>query len=157
MKYVFDTGVLIDIFRHYYRDRFPSFWKQFDRAVAAGQITSTREVFKELERVDDDALTWAKGHKKTVFSEPRAEEMEFVATIFSDWPHFQQIVKERQRLEGGSCADPFVIARAKVENWTVVTTEKCRPNGARIPNICNKHGIEWVNLEEFMRREDWKF
>ena len=33
MKYVFDTGVFIDIFRHYYRDQFPSFWEQFDSAV----------------------------------------------------------------------------------------------------------------------------
>ena len=30
MKYVFDTGEFINIFRHYYRDQFPSFWEQFD-------------------------------------------------------------------------------------------------------------------------------
>lgn len=25
--YVFDSGPLIDLFRHYYRDRFPSLWE----------------------------------------------------------------------------------------------------------------------------------
>lgn len=156
MKYVFDTGVFINIFRHYYRGRFPSFWEQFDKAVKDRRIMSTREVFKELERRADDALAWAKNHK-TVFPEPQAKEMEFVAEIFSNHPHFQQIVTQRKQLEGGSCADPFIIAKARIEKRVVATTEKCPPHGARIPNICNKYGIRWVDLEKFMQQEDWKF
>lgn len=157
MKYVFDTGVFIDIFRHYYRDQFPSFWEQFDSAVRDERIVSTREVFKELEQVADDALVWAKRHRAGVFPEPRAEEMEFVAKIFSGHPHFQQLVQQKKRLEGGPCADPFVIAKAKTERRTVVTTEKRRPDSARIPNICDEYKIVCVNLEKFMREEGWKF
>ena len=157
MKYVFDTGVFIDIFRHYYRDQFPSFWEQFDRAVGDGKIVSTREVFKELEQVADDALAWAKQHRAEVFPEPRAEEMEFVARIFSEQPDFRQLVRKKKRLEGGPCADPFVIAMAKIESRAVVTTEKHRPESARIPNICDAHEIVCVNLEKFMREEGWKF
>ena len=51
--YVFDSGPLIDLFRHYYRERFPSFWQQFDEMVEDGRITSTREVSNELEGHED--------------------------------------------------------------------------------------------------------
>ena len=157
MKYVFDTGVFIDIFRHYYRDRFPSFWEQFDNAVEDGRILSTREVFRELERREDAALVWAKEHKDKVFPEPRAEEMGFVARIFSDQPHFQQLVAHRKRQVGGSCADPFVIAKAQAEARAVVTTERGSPGGARIPNVCRAYKIVSMDLEEFMHQENWKF
>lgn len=157
MKYVFDTGVFINIFRHYYRDQFPSFWEQFDSAVEDGRIMSTREVFRELERIEDDALAWAKRHKGRVFPEPRAEEMEFVARIFFDQPSFQRLVKQKKLLEGGSCADPFVIAKAQAEDRAVVTTERGSRGGARIPNVCHKYEIVSMDLEEFMRQQDWKF
>ena len=157
MKYVFDTGVFIDIFRHYYREQFPSFWEQFDSAVEDGRIMSTREVFKELERVEDAALAWARKHKGNVFPEPRAEEMEFVARIFSDQPSFQQLVKQKKRLEGGSCADPFVIAKARAEDRVVVTTEKGRSGGTRIPDVCREYKIVSMGLEKFMQQEGWRF
>ena len=51
--YVFDSGPLIDLFRHYYRERFPSLWQQFDEMVEDGRITSTREVSNELEGHED--------------------------------------------------------------------------------------------------------
>ena len=114
MKYVFDTGVFIDIFRHYYREQFPSFWEQFDSAVRDGKIVSTREVLKELERAADDALAWAKQHRRVVFPEPRAEEMEFVARIFSGHRHFQQLVRRKKQLEGGSARTRSSSPRRKL-------------------------------------------
>lgn len=39
--YVFDSGPLIDLFRHYYRERFPSLWGNFDGMVEDRRITST--------------------------------------------------------------------------------------------------------------------
>jgi len=46
---VFDSGPLIDLVRHYYRQRFSSLWEQFDRMVVDTRITSTREVFNRVE------------------------------------------------------------------------------------------------------------
>jgi hypothetical protein len=62
MIYVFDTGAFIRL-NSYYPDVFPGFWQQFDQAVGAGDIMSTREVFRELDREDSDhVLSWAKGN-----------------------------------------------------------------------------------------------
>ncbi len=54
-------------------------------------------------------------------------------------------------------ADPFVIAKAAVNGFSVVTMEHLRENAAKIPNICNHFDIPWMSLEEFMEAEGWQF
>ena len=54
--YVFDTNVFSQLFRFYYRDRFPSLWKEFDSLVDDGRVTSTREVKLELEDFGKNAF-----------------------------------------------------------------------------------------------------
>lgn len=52
--------------------------------VEQGRLISTREVFNELERqaVSTDILQWAKDNK-AIFTTPGADELRFVAEIFS--------------------------------------------------------------------------
>jgi hypothetical protein len=155
MIYVFDTGAFIRL-NSYYPDVFPGFWQQFDQAVGAGDIMSTREVFRELDREDSDhVLTWAKGNMD-VFTTPTAEETEFVGRILAV-PHFQQLIGTKARLTGTPVADPFVIACAAVRDGTVVTEEKTKPNSAKIPNVCEHFAISCLNLEKFMRAVGWSF
>lgn len=156
MIYVFDTTVFILFFNSYYRDSFPSLWQKFDHLVANEQITSTREVRRELEDNGDQELqSWLKTIKE-LFPTPTAAEAQFVAEIFTV-THFQQNIEEKNLLKGGKNADPFVIARAKALSATVVTLERERPNSAKIPNICKHFGIACVSLEEFMELENWIF
>lgn len=155
--YVFDSGPLIDLFHHYYRERFPSLWKHFDEMIAEGRITSTREVSNELEGHEDTLAKWCKENRRNVFVTPTTAELEVVRNIF-DVHHFQAMIRKKQRLAGRPVADPFVIARAKcLENGCVVTTEKRKPNSAHIPNVCEHFGVDWTNLEGFMEREQWRF
>ena len=156
MKYVYDTGIFILIFRYYYRGRFKGFWKRYDHAIKTGIIVSTREVLRELDAKKDEASTWAH-QNKALFSEPTESEMSFVASIFLKKHHYRQIVDGQKILRGEPCADPFVIARAKLEGWCVVTTEKWRENAAQIPNVCKAYDIECTDLEGFMEREGWEF
>jgi len=82
VSFVFDTSSF-RILRHYYPNRFPSVWAGLEDLVTAGEITSTREVFNELERFDDPGpvLEWAKSHRE-IFAIPTNDETEFVARIF---------------------------------------------------------------------------
>ncbi len=158
--YVFDTSPLVDIFRHYYRERFPTFWSKFDAIITEERTTSTREVQRELQGREDSAAQWSR-HNIAIFPTPSEAEAIFVREIFAI-PHFQQNISEKERKQGRPVADPFVIARAKCLrdnrlDTYVVTSEKLKENAARIPNICEHFGIPWVNLEEFMQRERWKF
>ena len=158
--YVFDSGPLIDLFSHYYRERFPSLWQNFDGMVAAGRITSTREVGNEIEGYGDKLAEWLENleeNRKNVFATPTSAELEVVRQIF-DVRHFQSMIRKRQLLEGRPVADPFVIARAKCLNTgCVVTTEKHTPNAAKIPNVCEYFDVDWTDLEGFMEREQWRF
>jgi len=156
LSYIFDTSAFSQLFRNYYRGRFPTLWGQFDSLVQAGSITATREVAREIE--DGPVATlrdWAKG-QKPLFPSPAAEEGAFVSKIFAV-RHFQQVIEQKKLLKGGKNADPFVIARAAVLEATVVTIEGKPKNGAKIPNICEHFKIDCVSLEGFMEREDWSF
>jgi hypothetical protein len=85
-----------------------------------------------------------------------AAEGAFVARIYRV-SHFQQNIELQKLLKGGKNADPFVIARAAVENRTVVTMEVFKPNGVKIPNICRHFGVKCLLLEDFMEEEGWTF
>lgn len=156
MSYVFDTNAFSQLFHSYYRSRFPTLWDHFDELIASGEITSTREVAREIEGDRVVALReWAAGQRK-LFPTPNVTEAGFVGQIFAV-PHFLQIIERKKLLKGGLNADPFIIARARAIGGTVVTLEGEPPNGAKIPNICRHFGISCVSLEGFMEQEDWTF
>ncbi|CAE6505604.1 conserved hypothetical protein [Nitrosomonas nitrosa] len=154
--YVFDSGPLIILFRHYYPRRFPTLWEQFDQMVANGQITSTREVMNELEGQEDDLANWCKQNRR-VFATPTVEELTSVREIFNI-EHFQAMIRKKERLQGKPVADPFVIARARcLTDSCVVTSENHNPNAAKVPNVCEHFKIDYTDLEGFMERENWRF
>jgi len=96
----------------------------------------------------------AKNHN--LFATPTAAEAIFIAQIYSV-PHFQHNIEQQKLLKGGKIADPFVIAKAAVDGCAVVTMEKLKPNGTKIPNICHHFGIQCLSLEDFMEQEKWEF
>ncbi len=155
MIYVFDSSSLIVLFRHYYPNRFPSLWKKFDALVDEKRIVSTREVLNEFKIHEDRLLDWANNHRN-LFPQPTVAELEFVAEIFKV-THFQTLIRKKERLQGTPVADPFVIAKAQVENGCVVTEESLKTNAAKIPNVCKHFNMFCINLETFMERENWKF
>ena len=73
MVYVLDTSAISALHRNYYRETFGSLWKQFDAMLEAGQFTSTREAFRELEDLGGDAFEWAKDHEE-LFAVPDGKE-----------------------------------------------------------------------------------
>jgi hypothetical protein len=156
LSYVFDTNAFSQLFHSYYRNRFPTLWEQFDELIESGEITSTREVYREIE--GDRVATlrdWA-AVQRDLFLAPNAAEAGFVGQIFAV-PHFLQIIERKKLLMGGLNADPFIIARAHAIGATVVTLEGEPANGAKIPNICRHFGIQCMSLEGFMEAEDWTF
>jgi hypothetical protein len=156
MKYVFDSNSLINLFKHYYTERFPTLWEKFDLLVSEGKLTSAREVFNEIGYREDSLAIWAKEKKNKLFLEPTIEELKFVSEIFKV-QHFQVMIRKQERLKGKPVADPFVIARAKILGASVVTQEKNTENAAKIPNVCDHFGIPCINLEGFMEKENWTF
>ena len=146
------------LFDYYYESRFPTLWKRFYQFVESGQIVSVREVKNEIyghHNKERRINQWAK-QSSELFTTPTLEEMQFVQEIF-EVEHFQVIISRKNLLRGKPVADPFVIAKAKVINGTVVTNEANKLHGAKIPNICEHFNVKCVNLEKFMEVEGWSF
>ena len=154
--YVFDTNIISNLHKNYYRKHFVSLWKAFDKLVEDGKITSTRESYRELNNGTPGADTeWAKANE-TIFAVPDTKEAIFVSRIYSV-PHFQANIEKQKLLKGGLNADAFIIARAYSIGGIVVTMEKFKQNAAKIPNICENFKIPCLDLEGFMENEQWEF
>ena len=123
--------------------------------VEDGSVTSTREVAREIEKYSRADEKWMEQNRE-IFSTPTTSEAKFIRKIY-EVKHFQQNVEHKKMKKGGLNADPFVIAKAAVNDAIVVTLETEQPNSAKIPNICEYFGIECFNLEDFMEAESWEF
>lgn len=154
MIYVFDSDTFIKIFSHYYPEQFPSFWEKFNKYVDNGTITSVRSVKAELIKREDPLSEFVK--QNDIFTMPSNEETAFIAIIFQN-KHFQSLISKKSRLLGKEVADPYLIAKAKINEMCVITEEKFKKNSAKIPNVCQKFNVPCMNLEEFMKAENWSF
>lgn len=155
MIYVIDSDSLINLFKHYYFDNFPTLWTKFDLLKNADRIISVREVLNEVKDYKDNLSNWAKKNH-SFFPSPSDKEQKFVKQMFQI-SGFQSMIREQARLKGKPVADPFVIASAKFRKGCVITEEVPRPSGAKIPNVCTHFKIKCVNLQQFMKNEKWIF
>lgn len=155
--YIFDTSAFRTLFKNYYESRFPTLWRDFAVLIKEGKIESVREVANEINSYSgkDRLMEWYK-ENPSIFSIPTLEEQQIVQQIFRI-PHFNQLVSKKVILSGKPCADPFLIAKAKVSNFYLVTQEEYKENGAKIPNVCEHFGVKCTNLEGFMELENWNF
>ncbi len=154
--YVFDTMVLSQQFRFYYRKRFPTLWSYFEAMVEDGRITSTREVRRELENSNDASILVEINKYNNLFPTPTTIEEDYVGKIFTI-RHFRQNIPRKTLLKGGRNADPWLIARAAIVDGIVVTNEAFREHAAGIPNICRRFGVAYLSFDEFMGTEGWTF
>lgn len=152
--YCIDTNALIDLWRRVYpQDVFPSLWKSLESIVLSGELVAPREVFKELEKQDDELLAWAKKYKK-MFVDLDAQQMLQVQNILRDFPNFVDTSKTTPD------ADPFVIVLAGFKGWTVITSEKANLDPAgkpKIPNVCQNRNVKCIQLLSFFREKGWNF
>ena len=157
--YSMDTNTISQIYRFYYKDRFPSFWSRFNDLVSSGRASSVSEVESELRRRTGllPVVQELKQLNQEFFSQPSTEEQAFVAQIFSV-SRFRGLISARAIAKGTPIAGPFVIAKAGASiGMRVVTEEARRPNAVAIPNVCDYFNIECINLEQLMEREGWRF
>jgi len=158
MIYVFDNSSLIDLFDNFYESRFPTLWKNFENLVSMKKIISVREVANEIKRYKGESrlIEWLKKNS-IIFIQPIQIEYTYIQNIF-DNEHFRNNIVTRQKiLEGHPVADPFVVAKAKAMNGTVVTQEIYKENSGKIPNVCEFLNVKCTNLEGFMEKEKWEF
>lgn len=155
--YCVDTSSLIALHRQFPRDVFPGVWENVEKLVASGRLLAPKEVFAEIERGDDELVSWARRHTR-MFRPLDAVQIEAARQILAEFPSLADASKETPQ------ADPFVIALAKIGNERpalpllpnrhVVVTEERRRG---IPTACARYSIECISLLELFRKEGWRF
>jgi hypothetical protein len=147
-----DTSAILGAWiRRFPRDVVPTFWVKFEALIDDGVVVCSSEVLDELERQSDEPLAWLK-ERKHMIRELTPEVIQ-AATV---------LVNEHPILKAGSTknqADPFVVALAQVEDLVVISDEQpdAKAKQIKIPNLCEKIGLEHVDLFGFARRERWTF
>lgn len=156
MTHFLDTNCL-RVLESYYPERFPSFWRAFNKAADEGSIASVAEVRKEVERgsAAPHILEWVEAHPE-FFRDPTEPELVAVGRIFQV-PHFQAMVGPKQLLQGTPVADPFLIAAAMVTSGVVVTEERYKPNSTKIPTVCRHFSVPCTTLEGMLTTLNWAF
>ncbi|MCH8133632.1 MAG: DUF4411 family protein, partial [Myxococcales bacterium] len=123
MVYVLDTSSFIHI-GHFFPDRFPTFWDQFDELVEDGRVISVREARSELETqaAAEHLFEWVQRNRE-IFHTPSADEASFVAEVFAV-PRFLELIKQKNISRGQPVADPFLVAAAHAIGGCAVTEER---------------------------------
>lgn len=153
MIYSFDTGCFIAM-NNFYPDRFPSFWKNFNKLVKQKSIISTIETYREY-NIDDFVKRWIENNKD-IFRQPTEEDGNFIKKIYTV-EHFKRNIDDKKLKRNLPYADPFIIAQAKTNNAKLVTLDKYKDNSANIPNICEHFNIPYTDLKGFIKEQNWVF
>jgi hypothetical protein len=66
MAYSLDSSGVLDLFRIYPPDVFPTIWTQMESAARDGIVFAIDEVYRELEKKDDAAFQWLKARRAMI-------------------------------------------------------------------------------------------
>ncbi|MDR2791006.1 MAG: DUF4411 family protein [Campylobacteraceae bacterium] len=165
MIYLIDANIIITPENDYYCHTFhPGFWDFLQKYIQTGEIIIIKNVYDELVKGRDDYISnYLKGLKNQGILEVKecgdTETQENFVEISSlvQENNIYSIANKEFFLSG---ADPWLIAKAKTLNATVVTFEIIVDETSKvikIPNICNKVNVNYINLKTLMEKLSPKF
>jgi hypothetical protein len=151
-KYCIDTSALIEGFhRTYPAHIFTGLWEKIGGLVAEGVLISPEQVYRELEKQEDDLFEWAK-ERRGMFITSNMDQLTVTFRIAAEFPQLS-----RSKTSSNE-ADPWVIALAEVRRCAVVTEEKRgSPQSPKIPQICLKYHLRTMKILQMIREEGWTF
>ena len=154
-----DANTYIQAKNQYYgMDICPAYWDWLDRQFQLGTVASVDMIGRELKEGNDELAEWAKA-RPDHFIENNDEETQ---VIFSK---IVRVVVTGDYNPGNrdnflAKADPWIIAKAKAINATVVTHEALvSPNTkkVKVPNICKQFNVPCIDTFQFLRALNARF
>lgn len=160
-KYLIDTNIFIEsAYRFYAFDICPGFWEFLEKSADLGYTKSVIKVYDEIKEAKQKLMDFKDTLKSKNFFLPieniQDESHTKVAITIQQMQYEQEVIRQFS-----SNADYFLIALAYQESYVIVTHEAKSGNNAKtqikIPNVCEKLGIECIDVAEFLRRHDVQF
>lgn len=148
--YCIDTSALIAAWYERYKpNRFPKLWDQLDKLIKEGRLVSSSLVLRECSKQRSEELHEWLQPRTSMFQMPDEIVQAQVEHIVNTYTGLVTAGKEKFQ------ADPFVIALAKVNGYTVITEETGLTSLSKIPGVCNAMNVECINLMQLIDQEDW--
>lgn len=161
--YLIDSNSLITAYRLFYSfDIAPSFWKKLSEHFISGKIVISDMVKNELEQGNDSLTEWLRNLESTHLCNHVDSDIISTYGNVIQYVHDCGLYKESafRIWSVSTVADPWLIASASVNNYTLVTFEE--PSGglnpknpnkaAKIPDVARHFNVKVINLFEMMRR-----
>lgn len=147
--FVFDTSAFINGRRdHFFPDMVASAWNLVEDAIDEGRVIVVREVYRELDVIDDDTSELIRRHSGAIV-EPSEAVQRRAGELANEFPaHHSR-----------HAADPFILAEAEARRFTVVTYEGVTYAGIAtskgwhksMPGVCARFGISCGTLPQALR------
>lgn len=161
--FLIDANALITPYRFYYAfDIAPSFWGKLADAFKNNRIVLLDKVKDELLKGEDDLTNWIKANEEIIGVCDYKTE-----SVISNYQSVLQYIQtcglyKESALAAwvpANIADPWLIAAAKANSYTVVTLEapsgglstKTPNKNAKIPDVAKALGVKTSSLFEMMR------
>jgi len=165
-KYILDSNFFIEAHRSIYPlDVVQSFWLKINSLSQAGIITSIDKVKKEIfdnSSHEDELKLWCVSNLPTEFFINTDTVIHNYISIVN-WTNsmsYHYTSNAIQEFLETDLADPWLIAFAMSNNWTIVTYEKSQPerkNRIKIPEVCNHFNIRYINTIQMFRELNERF
>lgn len=154
--YIIDTSVFIEAARRYYAfDIAPTFWYSLVYHHGIGDIQTVDRVKDEIDRGRDFLSSWM----NIYFSFESTNNADIVSKYarIMQWAanHPQYSPPAKSDFARADNADAWLVAYARAKGCTVVTEEKSAPqarNVIKMPDVCNAHGVLYVDTFAMMRQ-----
>ena len=140
---------------HYGFDFCPGFWAAIAKAHELKKVASIIPVRKELLRGKGDLTDWVKEKlPNTFFKEVKDIEVQRKLTEINNWvmTNEQYSLTARQQFLRG--ADPWLIAFANVNSYTVATYEVSAPESkakVKLPDVADQFQVTCLPPFEMLR------
>ncbi|MBR4140798.1 MAG: DUF4411 family protein [Campylobacter sp.] len=160
MSYLIDTNILIEAKNRYYPfEIVPGFWKFIKTSIQNGTIFMTKMVYDELRQGDDDLSRWVQQEilRDNLFDDGEQNIQQQYALMANDINEriISKNFKQNYIDEFLAKADLWLIAAAKINNFTVVTNEDfirdLQPYKVKIPNICAYYEVACITPFEMLQ------
>ncbi|MCD8395624.1 MAG: DUF4411 family protein [Lachnospiraceae bacterium] len=162
-KFLIDTNSFVAPYRLYYAfDLVPTYWKELSKKADTGRLILLDMVKDEIDKGQDALSDWLAQQTGFIVCSHVSEK------IINQYQEVLRYVQtcglyREQALAAwapANIADPWLIAVAKVNDYTIITGEvssgglspKTPNKNAKIPDVANAFGVKTADLYYMMRQ-----
>lgn len=161
-KFLIDADSFITPYRQFYAfDLVPSYWRELSRQAGKGRLILLDMVKAEIDKGEDDLAEWVDKEAGFVICNHVTPDIIGKYQEVLQYIQICGLYKEQalQAWAPGNIADPWLIAAAAVNDYTIITAESASgglspktPNkSAKIPDVARAFGVRTNNLYYMMR------